>query len=462
VTRTQITLSGQLVALDPTYPLECLPGVEGNGVTRTQITLAGQLVALDPTYPLECLPGVEGNGVTRTQTTLAGQLVALDLTYPLECLPGVEGNGVTRTQTAFSGQLVALDPTSFGLGPEFDSENCSAATLYWCCESESAVASDTETPSPSHLNHYRPNLCWTPQNRYLSVIEDQCSSGCVWLVGLQCWVLDPFPRVGIGTTHIRSEQAPQCWPPGYQRGTRPRRAQSCQTSPQQRPPCPSPQYCAKLNMELSSQRGQNLRQSNLRRPGSNPFGLNWRSRSWLSFFRITRLSMLDVGIDGPFLGTGSPFSYFGISFLERLLVLFSISLTVFRLLQLPSSSSTCPLFVFGSRVAPVAPWPRNWKKRRAREQESRSYHWWRNLEIGILGVTYVVFPLPSKDTEDLSDEEFRVKSHFPAQQHDLSNGRMRNMFSLKNFVSVFIYILYHYPPVSFVLGSPAREGARHE
>ena len=400
--------------------------------------------------------------MTRTQITLAGQLVALDPTYPLECLPGVEGNGVTRTQTTFSGQLVALDPTSFGLGPEFDSENCSAATLYWCCESESAVASDTETPSPSHLNHYRQNLCWTPQNRYLSVIEDQCSSGCVWLVGLQCWVLDPFPRVGIGTTHIRSEQAPQCWPPGYQRGTRPRRAQSCQTSPQQRPPCPSPRYCAKLNMVLSSQRGQNLRPSNLRRPGSNPFGLNWRSRSWLSFFRITRLSMLDVGIDGPFLGTGSPFSYFGISFPERLLVLFSISLTVFRLLPLPSSSSTCPLFVFGSRVAPVAPWPRNWKKRLAREQDSRSYHWWRNLEIGILGVTYVVFPLPSKDTEDLSDEVL-VKSHYLAQQHDLSNGRMRNMFSLKNFVSVFIYILYQNPPVSFfVLGSPAREGARHE
>ena len=151
----------------------------------------------------------------------------------------------------------------------------------------------------------------------------------------------------------------------------------------------------------------------------------------------------------------------GISFPERLLVLFSISLTVFRLLQLPSSSSTCPLFVFGSRVAP-APCPRNWKRRRAREQESRSYHWWRNLEIGILGVTYFVFPLPSKDTEDLSDE-VRVKSHYLAQQHDLSNGRMRNMFSLKNFVSVFIYILYQNPPVSFfVLGSPAREGAWHE
>ena len=368
---------------------------------------------------------------------------------------------MTQTRITLLGQLAALDSISYGLGPKADSENCSAATLYLCCES--AVASVLETPSPSPLNHYRPSLCLTLHNKCLSVLEDRGSSGWVWMVELQCWVLDPFPRAGIGTTHIRSEQARQWWSSGDQRGTRPRRAQSCQTSSQQRPPCPSPRYYAKLNVILLSQSRQNPCQSKLLRLGPDPTGLNWRSRSWLSLCPITRLSMLDVGIDGPFLGTGSPFSYFGISFLERLLVLCSISLTVFRLLQLPSSSSTCPLFFIGSRVAPVAPWPRNWKKRRAREQESRSYHWWRNLELGILGVTNVVFALPSGDTEECPDYVLRARSHYLAQQHDLPNDGLRNMFSLKNFVSVFIYILYHSPPVSsFVLGSPAREGAPHE
>ena len=348
---------------------------------------------------------------------------------PMVCIPCVGGNGVLRTQIILHVQYMVLDSASYGMGPNSDSEANSAATLNLCIEPDLACYSETSSPLPS--------LRWIPQNQCVFGIGNQRQSNGGWLAGPLSWVLDPFPRVGIGTTHTRSEQVLQGWPPGDQRGTRLRRSQSYQTSSHQR-------------------------LSNLLRPGLNPFGLNWRSRSWLSLFPITRLSMLDVGIDGPFLGTGSPFSYFGISFPERLLVLFSISLTVFRLLPLPSSSSTCPLFVFGSRVAPVAPWPRNWKKRRAREQESRSYHWWRNLEIGILGVTYVVFPLPSKDTEDLSDEVL-VKSHYLAQQRDLSNGRMRNMFSLKNFVSVFIYILYQNPPVSFfVLGSPAREGARHE
>ena len=368
---------------------------------------------------------------------------------------------MTRTQNTLHGQLEILVSTFHGLGPESDSENCSAATLYLCCESTGA--SDSETLSPSHLTHHRSSLCWTPQHRCLSVIEDHGSSSWVRLVGLQCWVLDPFPRVGIGTTHIRSEQAQRCWSPEDQRGTGPRHTQSCQTSSRQRPPCPSPWYCAKLNVVLFSRQVQTPCQSSVHHPGLNLNEMNWRSQSWLSFYSVTRLSMLDVGIDGPFLGTGSPFSYFGISILERLLVFCSISLTVFRLLQLPSSSSTCPLFVFGSRVAPVAPWPRNWKKRRAREQESRSYHWWRNLELGILGTTYVWFTLRSDETEEWSEYYFCVESHYLALQHDLSNGLMRNMFFLKNSVSVSIYILYQSSPVSFfVLGSPAREGARHE
>jgi len=101
---------------------------------------------------------------------------------------------------------------------------------------------------------------------------------------------------------------------------------------------------------------------------------------------------------------------------------------------------------------------RYWQKRRARTLVFKRYYWWRTLE---LGTKCVGFSVPS--TEWWSDDGFHADFQHFAQQHESWNDRIRNLFTMKTYDPILLDRLHQYPPVPiFVLGSPAREGARHE